>query len=53
MNPWYDSASPNQVTPTKSTRPAHALLAASTEGASMLQIVQVGAQNQSTTGRSP
>jgi hypothetical protein len=33
--------------------PAQVLLAASTEGASRLQMLQVGAQNQNATGRAP
>lgn len=49
MNPWKAVSEPNQATPTKSTLPAHRLLAASTEGASLLQVVQVGAQNQRAT----
>jgi len=35
----------------KSTFPSQVLLAASTEGASWLQVIQVGAQNQNATGR--
>ena len=41
---------PYQATPTNCTLPAHRLLAASTEGASWLQVVQVGAQNHNNTG---
>lgn len=44
--PWNAGSSPNQATPTKSTLPAHRVLAASTEGASWLHVLQVGAQNQ-------
>jgi hypothetical protein len=46
MNPWKSASLPNHATPTKSTVPAHRWLAASTEGASWLQVLQVGAQNQ-------
>ena len=46
MKPWNDASSPVQATPTKSTRPAHCFAAASTEGASALQIVQVGARSE-------
>jgi hypothetical protein len=52
MKPWNAVSSPVQATPTKSTEPAQRLLAASTEAASRLQMLQVGAQNQNTTGRS-
>ena len=51
MNAWNAASSPVQATPTKSTRPSHRCAAASTEDASALQIVQVGAQNQNATGR--
>ena len=51
MKPWNAASSPVQATPKKSTLPAHCLLAASTEGASRLQMLQVGAQNQNATGR--
>lgn len=51
MNPLNDASSPVHATPTKSTRPAHCCAAASTEGASALQIVQVGAQNQNAVAR--
>jgi len=37
--------------PTIVTRPANVTLAASTEGASRLQVLQPGAQNQKATGR--
>ena len=43
--PWNEAWSPYQATPMNWTLPAHFLLAASTEGASWLQVVQVGAQN--------
>lgn len=46
MKSWKSASLPNQATPTKSTLPAHRVLAASTEGASWLQVLQVGAQNQ-------
>ena len=48
---WNDVSSPVQATPTNSTLPAHFWRAASTEGASRLQMLQVGAQNQNATGR--
>jgi hypothetical protein len=41
---------PFQPTPTIVTLPDHFLLAASTEGASPLQVTQYGAQNQKATG---
>lgn len=50
-NPANERGVPDHATPMKLTLPAHCLLAASTEGASWLQVVQVGAQNQSATGR--
>jgi len=46
MNPWNAASSPVHATPTKSTWPTHCCAAASTEGASALQELQVGAQNQ-------
>lgn len=51
MKSWNDDSSPTQATPTKSTCPAHRCAAASTEGASRLQTLQVGAQNQKAVGR--
>ena len=51
MKPWKVASSPAQATPMNSTDPAHRLRAASTEAASRLQMLQVGAQNQNTTGR--
>jgi hypothetical protein len=50
MNPWKSSSSPVQATPTKLTAPANFFAAASTEGASRLQVLQVGAQNQNSVG---
>ena len=43
-------ACPIGMAPTTSTLPAQSLLASSTEGASRLQVLQVGAQNQNATG---
>lgn len=51
MNPWNDCSSPVHATPTKSTFPAHSCAAASTEAASRLQVLQVGAQNQNAVVR--
>jgi hypothetical protein len=50
MNPWKESSSPVQATPTKLTVSPNFAAAASTEGASRLQKLQVGAQNQNTVG---
>lgn len=50
MNPWKSSSSPVHATPTKLTSPANFFAAASTEGASRLQVLQVGAQNQNNVG---
>lgn len=50
MKPWKAASSPVQATPTKSTLPAHFCAAPSTEGASRLQTLQVGAQNQNAVG---
>jgi hypothetical protein len=50
MNSWKSSSLPVQATPTKLTRPAHSCAAASTEAASRLQVLQVGAQNHSAKG---
>ena len=50
-NPWNEASSPVHATPTKSTLPAHCCAAASTEGASALQTLQVGAQNQNAVER--
>lgn len=57
VRPWratkarYDEVSPDHVTPTTSTLPASFWETRSTEGASALQLLQVGAQNQNATGR--
>ena len=51
MKPWKEVSSPVQATPMNSTDPAQRLRAASTEAASRLQMLQVGAQNQNTTAR--
>ena len=51
MNPWNDASSPVHATPTKSTWPTHCSAAASTEGASALHTLQVGAQNQNAVAR--
>lgn len=48
----YSVLEPLQATPTMRTLPANFLLAASTEGASKLQVLQPGAQNQKATGDS-
>jgi hypothetical protein len=48
--PWNETSSPYQATPRNCTLPAQRWLAASTEGASWLQVTQVGAQNHSITG---
>jgi hypothetical protein len=50
MNPWKSLSSPVHATPTKLTSPANFFAAASTEGASRLQLLQVGAQNQNSVG---
>ncbi len=50
INPWKSSSSPVHATPTKLTAPANFFAAASTEGASRLQAIQVGAQNQNSVG---
>jgi hypothetical protein len=50
MKPWNDASSPVQATPMKLTLPLHFCAAASTEGASRLQTLQVGAQNQKAVG---
>jgi len=50
INPWKSSSSPVHATPTKLTAPANFFAAASTEGASRLQALQVGAQNQNSVG---
>ncbi len=50
MNPSTSDDEPFQATPTMVTLPAHFLLASSTEGASLLQVPQYGAQNQKATG---
>lgn len=49
MKPWNEESSPNQATPTNSTWPSHLMDASSTEGASRLHVLQVGAQNHSAT----
>ena len=51
MKPLKDASSPAHATPTKGTRLAHCFATASTEAASALQIVQVGAQNQNAVAR--
>lgn len=51
MNWVYEPVSPAHATPTNETLSAYFLLHASTEGASLLQVSQPGAQNQNTTGR--
>jgi hypothetical protein len=57
VRPWrdtkarYEALSPDHVTPTMSTLPASFWATRSTEGASALQLLQVGAQNQNATGR--
>ena len=48
--PWYDSSEPVHATPTKLTWSWYLMLAASTEGASRLQVPQVGDQNQNAVG---
>lgn len=50
MNPWKSLSSPVHATPTKLTSPANFFAAASTEGASRLHVLQVGAQNQNSVG---
>jgi hypothetical protein len=50
MKPWNARSSPNQAAPTNATFPAHRMLAASTEAASRLQVLQVGAQNHTARG---
>ena len=50
MNLWKSLSSPVHATPTKLTSPANFFAAASTEGASRLQLLQVGAQNQNSVG---
>lgn len=51
MNCVYEAVSPAHATPMNETLSAYFLLHASTEGASLLQVSQPGAQNQNTTGR--
>jgi hypothetical protein len=50
MKSCIDASSPFHATPMTSILPAHFLLVASTEGASALHVLQVGAQNQNATG---
>ena len=56
VKPWREMNSsispcvPFQATPTMLTLPAHFLLTSSTEGASLLQVPQYGAQNQKAVG---
>ena len=50
MNPWNVSSSPVQATPTKLTVSPNFFAASSTEGASRLHVLQLGAQNQNTVG---
>lgn len=52
MNSRYEASVPFQATPTMRTFPLNFLLTSSTEGASRLQVVQPGAQNQKATGLS-
>jgi hypothetical protein len=52
MNSRYELSDPFQATPTMRTFPLNFLLTSSTEGASLLQVPQPGAQNQKTTGLS-
>lgn len=51
-NSWVAVSEIENVTPTKSTAPSYFRAAASTEAASAWQRTQVGAQNQTTRGRS-
>ena len=51
-NDWNEASSPYQATPTRLARPAHRALASSTEGASLRQVNQPGAQNQRASGLS-
>ena len=46
----YESSVPFQATPTMRTLPLNFLLTSSTEGASLLQVPQYGAQNQKAVG---
>jgi len=48
--PWYESSEPVHATPTKLTWSWYLMLAASTEGASRLHVLQVGDQNQNAVG---
>jgi len=50
MNPWNESSLPVHATPMKLTESPNCWAASSTEGASRLQVLQVGAQNQNTVG---
>ena len=50
MKPWNESSSPVHATPTKLTESPNFAAASSTEGASRLHVLQVGAQNQNTVG---
>ena len=52
MNSRYELSDPFQATPTMRTLPLNFLLTSSTEGASLLQVPQPGAQNQKATGLS-
>jgi hypothetical protein len=52
MNSRYELSDPFQATPTMRTFPLNFLLTSSTEGASLLQVPQPGAQNQNATGLS-
>lgn len=50
MKSWKASSLPVHATPTKLTWPANCVATSSTEGASRLQVLQVGAQNQNAVG---
>jgi hypothetical protein len=52
MNSRYELSDPFHATPTMRICPLNFLLTSSTEGASLLQVPQPGAQNQKTTGLS-
>jgi hypothetical protein len=46
-----EESEPDQATPMTATLPLKAVLTRSTEGASALHVLQVGAQNHSAMGR--
>ena len=52
MNAWNEASSPDQATPAKVTFSLQRWYASSTEGASRLHVLQVGAQNQNAIGLS-